>query len=356
MSVNTPRGSDAITSSAMRREPLLSAPQEQQQEHHKTLTMDAFSGRVPTLIGLTLAAAWLAFGIICFHELLDLTWAAAFYFAVTTSMTVGYGDIDGWNPMSRNTTTANDGTPYVPEEGAIMFTIFYILGGMVVVGTAMGMFVSKVLEGNSDTGCRAKYPLAISAALCALTLLIGASLSAEINDYDFLHGLYWAVVTASTTGYGSGGPQTDGARLFAALYMLVSVACMGNFVGELSARPLRAHRAKLEKRVMSQCDAPPASASFVRSVCTLCSPWRMRGHCMCAYAPPPLLLLQVRRQPGGARAGRAPLLRATQGARPAPAGRRWPRAGSLARRLYAAYARARGEADAGRSEDGAKSL
>ena len=56
----------------------------------------------------------------------------------------------------------------------------------------------------------------------------------------------------STVGYGSGTPDTDGGRLFAAFYMLFGVSCMANFVGELAERPLRAHRRKLENMVTRQ--------------------------------------------------------------------------------------------------------
>jgi len=65
------------------------------------------------------ALAYLCSGIVAFHLLLNLTWASAFYFAVTTSLTVGYGDIDAWTAMD-NSTTANDGIDYEPSDGAIV--------------------------------------------------------------------------------------------------------------------------------------------------------------------------------------------------------------------------------------------
>ena len=60
----------------------------------------------------------------------------------------------------------------------------------------------------------------------------------------------------STVGYGSGTPDTDGGRLFAAFYMLFGVSCMANFVGELAERPLRAHRRKLENLVSNRYPSP----------------------------------------------------------------------------------------------------
>ena len=219
---------------------------------HKPLDLKSLTGRKPALVAASIAVTYLALGVICFHELLDLTWSAAFYFAVTTSLTVGYGDIDAWNAMSANTTSANDGTPYAPSDGVIVFAILYILGGVAVVGTALGILLESFLQGEREDSLSARYPLALSTALCVFTTLTGAVVWSVINDFDFLHGLYWAVVTACTVGYGSGGPQTDGARLFAAFFMLVGVSCMGNLIGEISARPLRAHRERLEKAVLNQ--------------------------------------------------------------------------------------------------------
>ena len=227
-------------------------PHNESVEVHQVLDIATLSSRKPSLVAALLAVSYLGIGVVCFHSILDLTWASAFYFAVTTSLTVGYGDIDAWNPMSVNSTTANDGHPYIPNDGAIIFSIFFILGGVLVVGTAFGMILESFLESSSEDSLRSRYPLTLSATLCTVTTLIGAAIHAAIHDIDFLHGLYWAVVTVCTVGYGSGGPDDDASRLFATLFMLIGVSTMGNFLGELSARPLRAHRARLEERVLSQ--------------------------------------------------------------------------------------------------------
>lgn len=85
-----------------------------------------------------------------------------------------------------------------------------------------------------------------------LLVVIGALVDSVVEGHDLVHSFYWAVVTMATVGYGSGGPQSDGARLFCTAFMIVGVSCMGNLVGELSARPLRLHKRKMEERVLRQ--------------------------------------------------------------------------------------------------------
>ena len=241
------------------REPLNSARSSASQppsagDEHNPLDLTALSNSKPALVALVAALSYLIAGIVGFHFLLDLTWAASFYFAVTTSLTVGYGDLDAWASMSRNTTSANDGTPYTPNDGAIIFTMLYIIGGMVVMGTSLGLLLQSLLEGSKKgpPGIAARYPLVTSSLLCVVVMIIGAIFIVVSEKESFIHGLYFAIVTMSTVGYGSGHPTEDGNRLFAAFYMLLGVACMGNFVGELADRPLRAHRRKLEEKVINQ--------------------------------------------------------------------------------------------------------
>ena len=196
-------------------------------EVHVGLDIAGLSGRKPVIVALVVALAYLCSGVVAFHLLLNLTWPSAFYFAVTTSLTVGYGDIDAWTAMD-NSSSANDGVDYEPTDGAIIFTTLYIVGGMIVMGTSLGLILQSLLEGPSKQGADSepnfaqRNPLIVSSSLCIVTICGGAAfIVATEEDADFVHGLYWAVVTMSTVGYGSGTPETDGGRLFAAFYMLL---------------------------------------------------------------------------------------------------------------------------------------
>lgn len=106
---------------------------------HVASDVESLTGRYPTLVALVACVSYLFLGVIGFHFCLGLTWTSAFYFAVTTSLTVGYGDIDAWSARSvepahlQNSTNASD-WDYSPNGGAMVFTIFYIIGGTIVLG------------------------------------------------------------------------------------------------------------------------------------------------------------------------------------------------------------------------------
>ena len=260
------RGASLSDTSFTRREPLLNVPSSTagltnasttelpKPALHTALDIAALSGRKPAIVASVTVLLYLIFGIVAFHYLLNLTWASAFYFAVTTSLTVGYGDIDAWSAMD-NSTSADDGRPYTPNDGAIVFTTLYIIGGMVVMGTSLGLLLQAILDAPSsrdDVSFSKQYPLVISGLACVVVIGLGASLLSTTEHEDAVHGIYWAVVTISTVGYGSGHPTSDEGRVATAFYMLIGVACMGKFVGDLAERPLRAHRRRLEEKVIHQ--------------------------------------------------------------------------------------------------------
>ena len=62
------------------------------------------------------AVTYLAVGIIGFHYFLELTWPSAFYLAVQTSLTVGFGDICGAGRVGR----------HLPRLVAYMMTLLKI--------------------------------------------------------------------------------------------------------------------------------------------------------------------------------------------------------------------------------------
>ena len=203
-------------------------------EVHVGLDIAGLSGRKPVIVALVVALAYLCSGVVAFHLLLNLTWPSAFYFAVTTSLTVGYGDIDAWTAMD-NSSSANDGVDYEPTDGAIIFTTLYIVGGMIVMGTSLGLILQSLLEGPSKQGADSepnfaqRNPLLVSSSLCIVTICGGAAfIVATEEDADFVHGLYWAVVTMSTVGYGSATPQTDGATLTLTLILTLALSRYGS--------------------------------------------------------------------------------------------------------------------------------
>ena len=222
-------------------------------EVHSPVELSSLAGRKLQFIAIGAMLLYLCIGVISFHEMMNLTWASAFYFACTTSLTVGYGDIDAWSSLD-NTSSADDGRPYKPNDGVVIFTALYIVGGMIVMGTSLGLLLQAVLEraSSDDDSCRARYPLVVSGLCCVACIVIGTMFIVFHEHKDFVEGLYWAIVTISTVGYGSGHPTSDVGRVFVGMFMLVGVTCMGKFVGDLAERPLAIRRRKLESQVINQ--------------------------------------------------------------------------------------------------------
>jgi hypothetical protein len=77
----------------------------------------------------------LALGTVTFHYLEDWSWASSFYFTVVSLTTVGYGDLAPTTDATR------------------VFTALFILGGVAVVVSAIGVIGNNYL---ANRGFRAK--------------------------------------------------------------------------------------------------------------------------------------------------------------------------------------------------------
>merc|ERR1711907_517625 len=77
--------------------------------------------------------------------------------------------------------------------------------------------------------------------LVCLVLLVGAFYYSYTEHWPFARGLYLAVVTLTTVGYGDVVPQNENARLFTIIYLLFSMTCFARLLSNLVA-----HEADLE--------------------------------------------------------------------------------------------------------------
>jgi voltage-gated potassium channel len=106
--------------------------------------------------------------------------------------------------------------------------------------------------------------LRYTALLAFLTALAGAAAfhQAETNK-PFWDGLYWAITTMTTVGYGDLAPETTAGRIVAALVMLVGIGFVALLTGSIAEAFIRpratkaaeeaaAERAELEARAQAQ--------------------------------------------------------------------------------------------------------
>ena len=192
----------------------------------------------PALVALLVLMLYALVGVLFFHySSLQLSWVSAFYLAATTATTVGYGDL---NPLLPRPNCTSDGPAYEPTQMMLLGTAAYIAGGVCTIGVSLGLLMQVVLDEERLLVCR-RHGLALQLAQ------VGA-----LEGWGWVEAVYWAVVTVSTVGYGGAVPTSEGARLFAALYMLVGVAATGRLLSDLAAWPLAKWRKRAKAKVLHQ--------------------------------------------------------------------------------------------------------
>lgn len=152
------------------------------------------------------------------------------YFSTVTLTTVGFGDI-------------------VPVSAAAkLFVCFYIVCGISALGYVLSNAVNSLLEVQAQSFLHAMdrtqadrvmsshraFRATKAVAVLLVTVIAGATFywSAR-NDRELVDCVYFAVVTATTVGYGDFQPASDGERAGAAVYCLVSTAVVAWSLGVL---------------------------------------------------------------------------------------------------------------------------
>lgn len=193
----------------------------------------------------------------------SLTFVDALYFIAVTFTTVGYGDLS------------------LVSSPVKLVTMFVAFVAVIFVGLVLGMFGEKMVTNQNEAKKDAKrklrkkfiqrydnsgeeyeadfeesenentkenedekrnqtlaekivwvlaYRIPNLVVVGAVALVIG-----HFEKWNFMDSVYYAVITATTIGYGDKSPSTQGMRILAVFYLPLAVGVVGEFTGAIAS-------------------------------------------------------------------------------------------------------------------------
>lgn len=261
------RDCDAIMNSALLPVPAPSPP-----AFHRSVTMGDLEegGESGTMRrrASALIVAYFVLGV-AYYSLLaspsKYAFVDALYFCVVTITTVGYGDL---NTRYHDTASTQD----------MMFTSFFVLLGVGLVGTALGVVMAYVLDredalaasfaAGDDGDGRAGKPgktrllglrmseaqskVALSTVVIIALLFVGTLAFALLEGTDVATAFYWTCVSVTTVGYGDVAPRTNAGKYFCCAFLLVGTVLMAKALSDVADLPLELRRRRMERAVLDQ--------------------------------------------------------------------------------------------------------
>ena len=207
--------------------------------------MNFSQSRAAILIAIGSIAIYLALGTTVFGLWIeDWDVVDATYYTVATFTTVGYGDLYP-----------------VTAEQRIFGMFFVVIGIMAIGGVFLGIvsdaasnsiskrmdqstsqFINKFKldedddDDNIDEKAITETIVAILTHVLLLALIfVPAIIIGHYEGWKFYESIYYAVVTATTVGYGDLSPQLTGTRIAAIFYLPLCVTVMASLFGKVTS-------------------------------------------------------------------------------------------------------------------------
>lgn len=181
------------------------------------------------------------------------------YFAVATFTTVGYGDL---GPTT---------------DGAKMFTCFFSICGVAFISVAIAILTSYMISKSMseeetdpeavadkedeviivlpDPALQERRQMVEGLLRFVGIIGVGAGIFCWLEDHTLVDGIYWAVITVTTVGYGDVSPTTTWGMLFSCVYIVIGATMMTHIISMPTDIYLaRRQRARSEKVLHAKID------------------------------------------------------------------------------------------------------
>ncbi|KAL2927810.1 Two-pore potassium channel 1 [Bienertia sinuspersici] len=156
----------------------------------------------------------------------------ALYFCMVTMTTVGYGDLVPQSTLSK------------------LLACAFVFSGMALVGTVLSQGADYLVEKQEALIVRAlesrkklqpddimkeietrklRYKCAVVALILFILVISGTIFLSLAEKLDAVDAFYCVCVTMTTLGYGDYNFSTEGSRVFAVLWILMSTICFAQF-------------------------------------------------------------------------------------------------------------------------------
>lgn len=159
---------------------------------------------------------------------MGVSWQESVYFTTVTWSTVGYGDITPHRDLTK------------------LFGIVFIIVGLSLVAEVVAQGVGSFAEGirkqvNQEVDSQKEKPfldvlmpfLQWSVALFVL-LAFGTAVFCYLENWSLIDGLWWAVATTTTVGYGDLVLKHEKDFLFDSLFIIVGVPIMAGYLTSIT--------------------------------------------------------------------------------------------------------------------------
>ncbi|THG11363.1 hypothetical protein TEA_018865 [Camellia sinensis var. sinensis] len=153
----------------------------------------------------------------------------AIYFCVVTMTTVGYGDLVPNSVLTK------------------LLACIFVFTGMGLVGFVLSKAADYIVEkeeillvkalymhekiGSAEIikeveSNKARYKFLTTVTLLLVLVIVGTMFLYQVEELDFINAFYCVCATITTLGYGDESFSTEGGRLFAVFWILISTICL----------------------------------------------------------------------------------------------------------------------------------